>query len=202
MKLIQKISILFFIILSIGAVGFFVLKPKPCEGYSCLNFPNKETWKVQEIYQNTDDYWYGLITEDNYDIRLQNFSSVSPEEADSFTNIAIMKINGLFDTAKSPYAGEISDKIVCPDSLKPEEGEMISDLEVPIHYFASYLNDRLQYGACTESQITHSVFAGIFYCANTSQWYQVELISPLSEKRQLSFYKDLFKGVGCISDRW
>lgn len=202
MKFTHKISLLLLVLLCISAIVFFVFKPESCENYSCLSFPNKQNWKIQEIYQNTDDYWYGLITEDNYDVRLQYFSNVTSEEADTFTNIGIMKIKGLFDTAKSPYAGEISDKIVCPDSLKPEEGEMASEAGVRIHYFTSYLNDRLQYGACTESQITHAVFAGIFYCTNTSQWYQIELISPLEEKKELSFYKDLFKSVGCTYNRW
>jgi hypothetical protein len=187
----------------IGVLTILIIIPTyfnhTCGSYSCLSFPDKNIWKVKDIYEDNKYTWRGLLIHPNYLVRLYKQGNTTSDNADEFTKVTSMKINGLFDTAKSPYAGEISDKIVCPDNLKPLEEDIVSKTGTKIHFITSFLNDRMQYGACTENQIAYKVFSGMFFCPNVSEWYQIEIIVSIKNNTDLDIYKSLFLNVGCIN---
>jgi hypothetical protein len=160
-------------------------------------FPGKNNWKTEEVYDNQKYLWRGMIALPNYRIRIYKLGNVDAEKASDFTKITEMATEGLFDTAKNPYAGAISDKIVCPENLKPTKEIVNSESGLQIHYMTSSLNSRLQYGACTENQISYKVFSGIFYCQNVSEWFQMEIIVPASDTTDKSYYKNLFIKTSC-----
>lgn len=168
-----------------------------CAGYSCLIFPDNNLWTVKEKYEETKFSWRGLFTHPKYVVRLYKVGNISAQQAEEFTKVSTMKISGLFDVARSPYAGEISDKIICSGKLRPEEGDITAKSGIQIHYYSSFLNDRLQYGACTEGQISHKVFSGMFYCKKLSEWYHIELIVPIQTALDNDAYKVMFYNTGC-----
>ena len=168
-----------------------------CNGYSCLVFPDKELWKTIDNYKDDKYLWRGLISHPNYLIRLYKLGNIKENNAVEFTKITTMKIVGLFDTAQSPYPGEISDKIICSDKFKPKEEEIVSKTGINIHFITSYLNNRLQYGICLENQLVYRVYSGMFYCSNTLEWYQIEIITPLTFATYDNEYKELFNKVDC-----
>lgn len=168
-----------------------------CEALSCLVFPNKDIWKIEEVYDNQKYSWKGLIALPTYKIRIYKVGNIDREKASNFTQIAEMTTMGLFDTAKSPYAGEISDKIVCPENLRPTNEVFTNKFGLDIHYMKAFLNTRLQYGACIENQVSKKVFSGIFYCNNTSEWYQIEMFIPVTENTNEEIFKDLLNNATC-----
>lgn len=185
------------IIIIILAVYFFMRYALTCKNYSCLVFPNKNLWTLEDTYRNENNVWSGMFSYNDYKIRLYDQENVSSDEAQNFIKTTRMKIIGLFDTATSPYAGAISDKITCAKELIPAEEDFTNDLGLKVYFISSYLNDRLEYGACTENQIKYKVYSGMFYCENTSQWFHLELISPLNSELSKDYFKSLFLKAGC-----
>jgi hypothetical protein len=170
-----------------------------CKTYNCISMPGKDSWKVSDIYENTDKLWRGYLKAHDYDIRLHTVKKIDKVEAEEYSKIAKMNILGLFDTAKSPYPGAVSDKVVCPEEFKPIQSIIKSKDGTEIEVLQSYLNNRMQYGSCSISQISYHVYSGIFYCANEKSWYQLEIISPAEAAKNASTYLDLFKEVSCKS---
>ena len=199
----KRINLIFLFLLLAGIAAFagFIFKNKSkdnfCDKYNCLSFPGKAGWKLTDVYSDTETGWHGMLSSPDYKVRLSTAKNVDADAANELTKTTLMSIKGLFDTAKNPYAGAISDKIVCPDYLKPNEDTLTAKSGVKISYIQSYLNDRLQYGACTENQISSKVYTGIFYCANTKEWYQIDVITPKDEAKSDSYFKDLFTNAGC-----
>lgn len=168
-----------------------------CPSYTCLTFPEKNLWQVSDTYTSTDTSWKGLITAPKYSIRLYKVGNVSETSAEQFSKINTMTIDGLFDTARNPYVGVISDRIVCPDYLKPVEEDVTSKLGVDIHLIYSFLDGRMQYGACNDNEVSKKVVSGTFYCKNTSEWYQIEVIYSMNSDLKKDYLRNLFLDAGC-----
>jgi len=183
-----------FLVLSIITV---VTSITTCGKYTCLKFPEKQLWKTLEVYEQTDRAWRGLLTHPSYLIRLEQFSNISPQEASQFNKIRIMKAQGLFESARSPYTGETSQRISCPLKYKPEEKQLTTTEGIALIYYSGYLDDRLQYGACADDQIAYKGYVALFHCDSIRQWYQLEVIVPIKEGQPDDKYLDLFRAVGC-----
>jgi len=168
-----------------------------CNSFACLVFPEKNLWTIKEKYEETKYSWKGLLTHPDYLVRLYKIGNVDTQKATEFTKITTMKIEGLFDKARSPYPGGISDKIVCSDKFIPIAENFKSKADIQINYMSAYLNDRLLYGGCTENQITYKVYSGMFYCSNVSEWYQIEIIVPFKSRSDDDIYRNLFFRVDC-----
>lgn len=191
-----KVSFVIVIVILI-LVGLFYSTKLSCHTYSCLEFPEKNLWKVSDTFESNKSLWRGVVKHPDYLIRLYKVGGVKPENAEEYTKINLMNIKGLFDTAKSPYAGVISDKITCSEELQPKESVFENKFGIKVNYMISYLNDRFQYGACTESQIKYKVFNGTFYCKNVNEWYQIEVIVDKDKASDESVYEDLFINANC-----
>ncbi len=168
-----------------------------CKKLLCLYFPGKNEWKTEDVYIDQKSVWKGLYSYGEYKIRVYELNNISKSDAENFTKITIMTTKGLFDTAKNPYAGVLSDKIVCPESLKPVEDDFINKANINIYFIQSFLNSRLQYGACTETQISYKVYSGTFYCDKIKNWFQIEIIAPLTDSQPINYYKNMFNEVVC-----
>lgn len=192
-KIVFFLIIIFVVILSIG----FYLSNLNCKKYNCLKFPGINNWQVSDVYENTDTSWRGYIKATDYDIRLHTVKKVNREKANEFSKIASMNILGLFDTAKSPYPGAVSDKVVCPEEFKPIKSTIKTKEGIQIELLQSYLNNRMQYGSCSINQISYHVFSSTFYCNKELSWYQLELIVPAETAEESSEYINLFKEVSC-----
>lgn len=198
---VRKKLFYFITVCSASAVAVIVLcfiVLNPCPSYACLGFPGDESWRVQKTYEQTNVSWKGLLKAPNYLVRLERVAGVTRKQADDFTTIRTMQMEGLFDRARSPYPGAVSDEIVCESKYRPTLNSFVSKTGIPVTYFSGYLNDRYQYGSCVDSQIFYKAHSGMFYCQNTRQWYQVELIIPIDKALSDEQYLSLFKNVKCF----
>lgn len=175
----------------------FVVRSISCPGVSCLTFPGKEAWKLIEAYEDTRQSWRGLFAHPDYRIRLEKIAGVAPDVAPEFTKIRMMKLQGLFEHARSPYPGVLSQEIKCTRTYMPEEKQVTTSTGVAVTYFIGYLNNRLQYGTCMDNQMTEKGYGALFYCETHRAWYELEIIVPMEKAAGDDRYINLFMGLGC-----
>lgn len=168
--------------LAVVLVGMYAILSHDCLNHACFSFRDKRLWKLVETYEQNQISWRGYFSHPEYTIRLERISNVSQKQADEFNKIRVMKLLGLFDNARSPYPGEISDEVVCGDANKPQQQRILTKTNLPIDLVAGYLNNRLQYGTCERDQAVYQGFVSMFYCSKSRQWYQFELIYPIQQK--------------------
>ncbi len=191
---------LFFILGSIALliIGFVLIKKFiSCSAYQCLVFPGKESWHTREVYEETQTGWRGLITDSRFLVRLEEVNSVDAKDAGELTKITTMKLLGLFDSARSPYPGAITNEVVCQDQFKPKGGVFTNNKNIDVSFYTAYLDGRMQYGSCVEDQVSYRGSLGIFYCPNVREWYEIELLVPKGQKEPSDGYKSLFYAVHC-----
>jgi hypothetical protein len=190
------IGVFICLVLSIGIILRNTLLS--CSTYECLLFPDKNLWKIQTVYEKDSKVFRGLLKHPDYLVRIERVSlMLQQQKADDLTKIRLMQILGLFDTAQSPYPGVITDRIVCDDKYKPHPNTATTTSGIGITYFSAFLNNRLQYGICTDDQIVYKVYTALFSCQQTNDWYSVEIIVPKENAATDSVYIGLFRQIGC-----
>lgn len=197
----KKNTKLFIAVTSLGIaliVGFFIYASQErCRLLSCLSFPLTNNRKPTEIYENTPDAFRGSYTTSEGLIRVSKYANVkSPEGSANLTKTTMMRLEGLFADAKSPYPGPLSDEISCDNKYKPQPKTIVAGTNT-MTYFYGYLNNRLQYGTCIDNQITHIGYNALLYCSGHSSWYQVEVIVPKKEVKTDEFYINLLSTLHC-----
>ena len=190
-------KIIALLILIVIVLVYFTIKSSACSDLDCIYFPGKENWKLVEIYVNSKKAWKGLFgVQDGY-VRVEKNVVDSPQYAEEFTNTRLMQVQSIFDKARSPYPGAISDEIECQEKFKPVEKEITTGTGITLTYYREYLNNRLVIGTCIDEDVEYIGYVAIFYCHESSEWYQMEIIKP-SEKRGLEEdYISLFKEIRC-----
>jgi hypothetical protein len=118
------------------------------------------------------------------------------KDASTLTQITLMKIQGLFENARSPYPGPLSDEITCDQKFKlvPKTSQ---NKDLSLTSFSGYLNNRMQYGTCVDNQVTYKAYSALFYCANHSSLYQLELIIPITKIGSDENYFNLLNQISC-----
>jgi hypothetical protein len=167
-----------------------------CSRISCVLLDSIDIWKEQEIYENTSSMYRSLLTAPGYSIRIEKNSNLSEKDANNLTLVNIMRIKGLFDNARSPYTGAISNEISCENKYKPEIKEMtINGMKVT--YYIGWLNNRLQYGACLDDQLTHKAYNALFYCSSQKALYHFEFIAAIKDKPDDSYFLNQIQSIKC-----
>ena len=191
-------------LLLIGTLGIVLLCVliavpvlRPCQGPSCLSFPNQIRFRTLETYEQSGKVWRGMLAAGPDDsIRLEVVSATK-EEAEEFTAIRMTAIRGLFDTSLSPYPGAVSHTIRCDDRYKVFPEQLVSQSGVSMQYFSGYLNSRYQYGICVDDQIAFRVNAAMFYCSSDRQWIFLERIRPVKKSETDNASRDFFQKLRC-----
>lgn len=175
-------AIVLFFITGISALLFFFYREITlCRNYTCIDLPLLANAKETEVYEQTKTSYRALLSASDGQIRFSRHSGLTKTDAATLTQVTIMKIQGLFDNALSPYPGPLSSVVRCDDKYKPTPKIEKNGL-TEITMFTGFLNNRLQYGSCIDSQLTHKGYSAIMYCEKEQAWYHVELIVPLDGK--------------------
>jgi len=191
-------KIFIFIITVLLSVSIIVIYRSPqlsCKKYTCLSLSLLNKAKEKEIYENSSKSFRGLYETPEGLLRVES-AKLSPKEAENMIKIRLMKMEGLFENARSPYPGPLSDEISCDNKYKPSP-KIIDTNTTKITYVSGYLNNRLQYGTCIDDQITHKGFTALFYCQNHQSWYQFEILVPIEKAQKDEYYFKLFQSIVC-----
>ena len=188
-----KVIILFLILIAIASVLFF-LKNKKCVGIKCLSFNHDTEFILSDIYENNPGTFRAIYQQgtDSF-FRIEAKSSIEKLDSDKLLLSKVSHLSDIFENSISPYPGEISLKISCADKYKPK---LQSSNRLP--YFIGYLNDRLQFGSCSEEQVKNQGAIGFLYCPNQKRFYQIEyIISVQKNEDKTARIKDLIESVNC-----
>jgi len=187
------LSVLAVLVVAIGgAAGVFVTD---CRGFSCIAVARGRHWRIRETYESKGNVWRGMMDNGSDRMRLEVIRGVTQSDADTFTKIRLTTVAGLYDTTLSPYPGAVSATIRCDDMYKPKPQIMKTRDGDALTYFTGYLNDRLQYGSCIDSQVAFVSYAGYLYCPKRSAWFSMEVITR-KQVTQIGA-KDFFRNVSC-----
>lgn len=192
MNKFKKISIVLVFVIIFLLIYFF--KNKPCTGIKCLTFKNFSNFHLSDTYENSPNNFRALYQQNN-DIffRVEIKSAVEKIDSVKLLSSKINHLSDIFENSISPYPGEISVKISCADKYKPK---LTNSPRLP--YFIGYLNDRLQFGSCSEDQAKNQGAIGFLYCPNQKKFYQIEYIVPVKNNEdKTSLIKDFIESVNC-----
>lgn len=171
----QKLIISFFILIA-GLMAYMLLqKTISCSIWGCIDFPGKSAYTLTNEYEKTPKVYRALFSNGKEQVRIEAYREVTARQAADYNGYKSMQILGLYETARSPYPGAISDQITCESKFKPVFRK--TDASSPV-VFSGSLNARLQYGSCIEDQIVYSSTGLMMYCGNRNTWYYLEFIYP------------------------
>lgn len=183
-------------ILAIAGLGVSWSIHASCDRLSCIRITGSQTWKESAVYEHTNTSYRALLNGDHLTIRVEKYSPLSAYDAALLTKVDGMKILGLFDDARSPYPGDISDRITCDKSLKPTIAHLQAN-GADITYYAGWLNNRLQYGTCTDTDLPYIAYNAYFYCPEERADYHLEFITARENKNDGS-YLSLIRSIRCL----
>lgn len=181
------------IVVVIGLIGYYFFSRAKCSKYSCISFDDMEQYRVEEEYENSPQMYRAMVRNGNTRIRIEEYTNTSKEEAISYDKIKIMNIESLYETAKSPYPGALSNEIECGTEYRPHV-EKISVNTVPMTHVRGYLNERFQLGSCIKEELQYRSDLVLFHCGSQKIWYQFEVITPLNETEK---YKGIISSLRC-----
>lgn len=165
-------------LLLVGA-GFVYTKMTACTKLACISFRDKDGFQTQTTYEDTAKAYRALLTRGDVTVRVEKYMDVTAQQAASNNDYKSMQIESLYEDAKSPYPGMLSDRIRCEGKFKPvfEERKLngLTYLE-----YSGFLNSRMQYGTCIQDELTYASRAMMFYCPKERAWYQFEFITSLA----------------------
>lgn len=169
-----------FILLFFGFAGSAIWwksrMPQVCDNLSCIRMEGISSFQEKDIYSNTPQIYRALFTDGEQMIRIEA-RKTTEESSISEIDAAVTKIKAMFEKAPAPYPGEISDAIVCDPAFVPAYEE-IHTSETPLHLFVGFLNNRLTFGSCSETQAVYRGSLAFTYCPASQVLLRVELIAP------------------------
>lgn len=191
----KKIIYFLFIICSLLALLYTL--SNPCRTKSCVDFPGDSSWILKETYENTPEVWRGLYQHPDYLVRIARYRVKDEAQATGYTQIHSMQMETLYEKSQSPYPGAVSDTVECQAEYLPVTQTISAENGLDMAVYTAFVNDRLNYGACIDDQITYKGYNTAFYCKNIHQWYNLDIFVSKENLQQDSVYLDLFKKIKC-----
>lgn len=189
----KKIWTYIFLVALSGAFVYYYLDFSRCTKYSCISFDNKKDYSLEEEYEDSPKVYRAMVRNGTVRIRIEAYTHTSKEEAVSYDKIKVMNIESLYETAKSPYPGALSNEIECGTEYRPHV-EKIDINTVSTTHVRGYLNERFQLGSCIKEEVRYRSDLVLFHCGSQKIWYQFEVITPLNETEK---YKGIISSLRC-----
>lgn len=189
-----KILSAFFIVVIIIVLSVIFIKNKKCVGLKCLILNQSSDFVISDIYENTPSIFRALYQQSpNSFLRIEIKSAIEKNDSEKLLSSKINHLSDIFENSISPYPGEISVQTSCADKYKPK---LTQSNRLP--YFIGYLNDRLQFGSCSEDQAKNQGAIGFLYCPNQKKFYQIEYIVPVqSNEDKTNQIKNFIEAIDC-----
>lgn len=168
------------VLLLLGVFSYLYFDSIKCAKYSCISFSDKNDYSLEEEYENSSDAYRAMLRNGTTRIRIEAYPHTSKEEAASHDKIKVMNIESLYETAKSPYPGALSNEIECGSEYRPNVKQIIVNT-IAMTHVQGYQNDRFQLGSCMKEEIQYKSDLVLFHCESQKIWYQFEVITPLNE---------------------
>lgn len=174
-----------------------------CHRMSCLMVPESASWKLTDVYEETQGSTYRAlythpigIKEKNAFIRVDVRDHIDTETAVDYIHGRIAGMKALYENIRSPYPGLLSNEIVCDSEYKPTYSSFATKQGVVIEEIVGYLNDRMTFGSCQKAEAKYKGVMVMFACFEKQQLYQIEFIVP-NEDFDLSGIESMVRATEC-----
>ena len=194
MKFNQKREIILFLIFSIFIL--FIFKSVLMKGnidVVNLGISNDfiEKFRLKGISETFDSTTF-TGEYDNLFIKVNIFKNISQEKSNIYISDKIVLINSLFREINSPYPGQLSNRIECPEEFKP-----LKISNYPFDYYVIYASSRYTYGVCSSELIEYRGILYFLYCDKPKNLYQIKLFIPIDQ--DILVYEKFLKSVRCLA---
>jgi hypothetical protein len=145
-----------------------------CKKLDCITFTQKDTYVLKETFLDKSGSFLAEYKSDDSTLRVEIIDQ-SSDESEDLIQSRVTRIQAQYEDNISPYPGEISDLLSCPDGFKPEiikfdqNGLIITSFQVK-------LNERMVTGQCDENQVVFNSYNHYFYCPKLSKTFLLEFI--------------------------
>jgi len=184
---------LLFLILFGFCVYFFLFR---CTKLQCISTDHLSLTSINSVYESSRTTYRALYNTPYGLFRVEKQSDLSKKDADNLITVAVMTAQGLFNNARSPYPGPLSDEITCDNKFAPKP-TISKTASTTMTWFSGYLNNRMQYGTCIDDQVVYKGYTGLFYCQNHRTWYKTEILIPMKEEINDNVYISLLTQIQC-----
>lgn len=187
-----KVLLFAFIGVALMIAAWLFRSPRSlCRNLSCIEIPHRNTYLLKETYADTPDVYRALFISQTNHLRIEARHVVS-QEAETSLNASVIRMKALFEKAPAPYPGDISDAVVCDPTFVPTYHE-ITNKSGTIKYFEGYLNDRMVFGSCSDTESTYRGLMAFIICPSSALTIRAELIAPTAvfTKQQKEFTRQI-----------
>ncbi len=132
----------------------------------------------KKLFDETEQSTKLLYSRNEMVLKISSLDNIDKASAEIVLSDQIQTINALYADALSPYPGEISNEIMCPERFKPE----FHTRQTPwldYTYFTLFATDRFTYGACTEDLVKYKSILAWTYCSKKNTFYRFEFFIPI-----------------------
>ncbi len=150
-----------------------------CNTLSCIQMDDSSRFRNKDTYSDTQSTYRALFEHNGRFLRI-DAQRTAQNSAGQERDAAVTKIKAMFEKAPAPYPGEISDAIVCDPAFVPTYEEIGPD-KARISLFVGYLNNRMTFGSCSQSQAVYRGALALMHCAEQSLLLRVELIAKTDD---------------------
>ena len=190
----QYLIIILSLFILVGLLGYFFLFR--CSTLQCITINHLSLTSINTEYESTRKTYRALFNTPYGLFRIEKQSGISKKDADNLTTVTVMTVQGLFDNARSPYPGPLSDEITCDNKFVPTP-EVYQTQQTTMTWFSGYVNNRLQYGTCIDDQIAYKGYTALFYCKNNRTWYKAEILTLIKGEMNDNVYISLLQAIQC-----
>ncbi len=186
MRLLNTRMLIGMTVIFIGCIvsGIFLshqfISPSLCRNLSCVSIPGISSYRLKEMYTDTEAAYRALYASGTRYIRIEA-QPTNAADAQKQLDASIIRMKALFEKAPAPYPGDISDTIVCDPSFAPRYETVKLPDGTNARYFVGYLNNRMTFGSCSQNQAVYKGIMMFMYCPANSLTLRVELIAPTKE---------------------
>lgn len=182
----------------IAGIGAWLIWRRPsCAAFSCVTFPDRQSWRTVDTYENGAAVWRGMLGKGESRLRLTVIRNVAPQDAAFYRQSVLATLEGLYEPVRSPYPGMVSQVVRCDPAYVPVPRDMQSADGRTMTYYHGFLTGRMTYGACVDSQVAYRGYAAVFYCAPERIFVHMEYLDPAAVKKTESDYMAFLKQSGC-----
>lgn len=171
---------IFFVLAAVFLAGigvYIAMNNLSCRRLSCLSIKDKNQYRVKTLYEENKNIFRALFENGDNLLRAEIRPNSTQIDADGAIQTQLARTKGVFEDAAAPYPGEISDVISCSKEYKPVYSQ-VQQNGIRISYFEGYVNERLVFGSCADSQAAYHDTLAMFFCEKQKQFYQLEIIIP------------------------
>lgn len=167
-----------------------------CGDLRCFTINDHASYTLTELYADEPDRYRALWTAG--DRRLRVDARVVPATAaDEELRAETVRMKALYEKAPAPYPGDISDAVVCDPLYIPTYHEQKPP---ELSYFTGYLNDRLTFGSCSETEARYRGVMAFTYCPDTETLLRIEIIGRITDfASNPDAYRDALLSFSCRS---